>query len=347
MSVVSTIPPVADVKTRPGIPVGARRFVSSLDRFLLDQIPTFERELREIIQFALSHSGKRLRPVLVFTAGSPDGKTFQEQLIRAAAVVEMVHLATLVHDDVLDDADLRHRQETVARRFGVSAAILAGDALFAQALRLASDFDTTLVCRMVSEATRKVCAGEVEQTFNRISRDGGIERYFRVIDRKTAELFRVSCALGSAIFAPEAEERIRATSDFGRHLGLAYQIYDDLVDLLGDEKKVGKTLGTDLQGEKLTLPLLLLGDSLSEVLDGSSQAVDPSLVRELLFSRGIPSRVESYFSIEVEKGHAALEPLKGDVAGQGLANLLASVQFRMEQLLSFRDSTGRDRQQVT
>ncbi len=344
MSVVSTIPPVAGDNARPGISVGARRFVSSLDQFLLDQIPTFELELREIIQFALSHSGKRLRPVLVFTAGSPDGESFQGSLVRAAAVVEMVHLATLVHDDVLDDADLRHRQETVARRFGVSAAILAGDALFAQALRLASDFETTLVCRMVSEATRKVCAGEVEQTFNRISRDGGIERYFRVIDRKTAELFRVSCALGSAIFAPEAEERIRATSDFGRHLGLAYQIYDDLVDLLGDEKKVGKTLGTDLQGEKLTLPLLLLGDSLSDVLDGSSQGADPAQVRNLLLSRNIPRRVEAYFSAKVEEAYAALAPIKNDVAGLGLAKLLASVQHRMEQLLAAWQSTAGERQ---
>jgi len=236
--------------------------MAALDRFMQEQAAQFEPEIREMAAYCLESSGKRLRPTLVFLSGWQGEGVVNDALVRAAGVVEMVHLATLVHDDIMDRAELRRNRGTASREFGPDTAVLLGDALFAQALHIAAHFPTTDVCRMVSESTRKVCSGEIMQTLHR--RDMGVSRedYYRVIDLKTAELFRVSCHLGAKL-AGFSAEFVRAANDFGRHLGIAYQIYDDLVDFLGEETKIGKTLGTDLASGKLTLPLMRLLEKLS------------------------------------------------------------------------------------
>jgi len=310
-------------------------FLRSLDTFLESQIAAFEPELREIVAFALQHSGKRLRPILLFFAGSTDGRGYDERLVKAAAVVELVHLATLVHDDILDDAEVRHREVTVAKRYGNSAAILSGDALFAQALRLASDFETTLVCRLVSEATRKVCAGEVEQTFHRLADTGSLETYFRVIDRKTAELFRVACALGYALRDPSDLKGRESAARFGRHLGLAYQIFDDLVDVFGSEEEAGKTLGTDVEGGKLTLPLLLLRERLSEPDEGvvaSWRTLNREDLCRLLEIEGVPAAVSVYFNAELERARHAAGQLPVTGSRHCLFELVTTLEDRMRAL---------------
>jgi octaprenyl-diphosphate synthase len=169
----------------------------------------------------------------------------------------MVHLATLVHDDIMDGAAMRRSRSTAAREFGPDTAVLLGDSLFAQAVNLASQFPTTEVCRYVSVSTRRVCAGEIMQTLatGEARQDFGF--YRRVIELKTAELFRVSCFLGARLSGLEGDAA-QAAGRFGQHLGTAYQVYDDLADFFGDEGKIGKTLGTDLASGKATLPLLLL-----------------------------------------------------------------------------------------
>jgi octaprenyl-diphosphate synthase len=237
--------------------------MSALDGFMQQQVDSFEPEIRSMAAYCLETSGKRLRPTLVFISGWRGEGVVQDELVRAAGVVEMVHLATLVHDDIMDRADLRRNRGTASREFGPDAAVLLGDALFSQALHIAAQFPTPEVCLLVSESTRKVCSGEIMQTLHR--RDLAVTRadYWRVIDLKTAELFRVSCLLGARLAGYEAGF-VQAANDFGRHLGIAYQIYDDLVDFLGEEKNIGKTLGTDLASGKLTLPLMLLLERLSE-----------------------------------------------------------------------------------
>lgn len=211
--------------------------------------------------YCLETSGKRLRPTLVFVSGWQGEGVISDDLVRVAGVVEMVHLATLVHDDIMDEAEIRRNRHTAAREFGADAAVLLGDALFSQALHVASQFPTPEVCRLVSESTRRVCSGEIMQTMRRRDTGIGLSDYFRIIDLKTAELFRVSCLLGAKT-AGYAPEFATAANDFGRHLGIAYQIYDDLVDFLGEERKIGKTLGTDLASGKLTLPLMFLLEKL-------------------------------------------------------------------------------------
>lgn len=230
---------------------------AALDRFMQQQVEQFEPEIRDMAAYCLGSSGKRLRPTLVFISGFRGEDVVEDALVRAAGVVEMVHLATLVHDDIMDQAELRRSRQTAARKFGPDAAVLLGDALFAQALHIASQFPTTEVCRLVSASTRLVCTGEIMQTLRRRDMSISLPDYRRMIDLKTAELFRVSCRLGAALSA-QAEGFPAAADQFGHRLGIAYQIYDDLVDFLGEEKQIGKTLGTDLATGKLTLPLMML-----------------------------------------------------------------------------------------
>ena len=231
--------------------------MAELDRFLHGQLASFEPEIRAMADYCIDTSGKRIRPALVFLSGWRGPTTVTSDLVRVAAVVELVHLATLVHDDIMDEADVRRSRRTASREFGPTAAVLLGDALFAHALHLATQFPTTEICAAVSDSTRKVCAGEIVQTLRRRSTNITRADYQRIVDLKTAELFRVSCFLGARLAGFEPGY-VEAASRFGRHLGIAYQIYDDLVDFFGDETRIGKTLGTDLASGKLTLPLLAL-----------------------------------------------------------------------------------------
>lgn len=233
-------------------------YLDDLDVFLQSQVAEMEPEVQDHVRYVFGHSGKRLRPMLVAYSGwEGPALTRADDLVKLGSVIELVHLATLVHDDILDEADTRHRQETAAKKFGPAAAVLIGDVLFSHALKLAAEFDTNEVCRTVAQATSRVCAGEIAQTYQRGEVNYSREFYFRVIQLKTAELFEVSCRLGAKV-AGYTDEFSEAAGLFGRHLGIAYQIFDDLVDLYADESMIGKTLGTDLDKGKFTLPLLLL-----------------------------------------------------------------------------------------
>ena len=237
-------------------------YLDALDAFLRTQVHQLEPEIQDHVRYVLSHSGKRLRPMLVIYSGwKGSSDDFLEEQVKLGAVMELVHLATLVHDDILDESDTRHHQETVARKFGSATAVLVGDVLFSHALKLAAEFETTEICRCVAQATARTCAGEIVQAYQRGQVNYSRDFYYRVIRLKTAELFEVSCQLGAKL-SGYSEEFSDAAGLFGRHLGMAYQIFDDLVDLYADESMVGKTLGTDLGKGKFTLPLLILLEKL-------------------------------------------------------------------------------------
>jgi octaprenyl-diphosphate synthase len=288
--------------------------MAALDRFMHTQVASFEPEIREMAAYCLETSGKRLRPTLVFICGWQEGGVVPEDLVRVAGVVEMVHLATLVHDDIMDGADIRRNRRTAAREFGPDAAVLLGDALFSQALYVAAQFPSPEICRLVSESTRKVCSGEIMQTMRRRDANLSLDDYYRVIDFKTAELFRVSCLLGARI-AGHGGEFVTAASNFGRHLGIAYQIYDDLVDFLGEETRIGKTLGTDLASGKLTLPLLLLiaqvsADERAAVIEAiqGGRPLPRSASVERMRELGIAAGVVRSIDTELAAAARALEP---------------------------------------
>jgi octaprenyl-diphosphate synthase len=286
--------------------------LAELDRYLHGQLGAFEPEIRTMVDYCIDTSGKRIRPALTFLSGWRGPGQVQAELVRVAAVVELVHLATLVHDDIMDDADVRRSRRTAAREYGPTAAVLLGDALFAHALHLATQFPTTQVCAAVSESTRRVCAGEIVQTLRRRSTNITRADYQRIVDLKTAELFRVSCSLGAQL-AGFPSGFVDAASRFGRHLGIAYQIYDDLVDFFGEEKRIGKTLGTDLASGKLTLPLLVLLERLpaaeaAALVSEVSGERPPQLALRLqqMNELGVFEAVAQAVNEEVEAATAAL-----------------------------------------
>jgi octaprenyl-diphosphate synthase len=293
-------------------------YLDSLDVFLLEQVEAFEPEIREHVHYVLGHSGKRLRPMLVAYSGwEGPSESAQEDLVRLGAVIELVHLATLVHDDILDGADTRHRQETAAKKYGASAAVLIGDVLFSHALKLAADFETTEVCRLVAQATARVCAGEIAQTYQRGSVNYDRDFYFRVIQLKTAEIFEAACFLGARVAGYEPAF-CEAAGIYGRRLGIAYQLFDDLVDLYAEEAMIGKTLGTDLEKGKFTLPLLLLLERLPEAervaLLERQREGDPSVVPEFcqrLRDYPIFEEVVARFEEEVSGGIELISAFKG------------------------------------
>jgi octaprenyl-diphosphate synthase len=223
---------------------------------LANQVNGFDAHLADYLHYILGGTGKRLRPSLALLAGGATGGV-TEKHITLAVIVELIHVATLVHDDVLDEAELRHRLPTSNSRWGNEISVLLGDCLFAHALRLAASYPTTEVCRRVSEATNTVCSGEIVQTQRRFDLNLTLDQYLDIINMKTGALFAVSCELGAVLNgAPPAV--VKSMYEFGTNLGIAYQIYDDCVDIFGQERHAGKSLGTDMKKGKLTLPFLLL-----------------------------------------------------------------------------------------
>jgi octaprenyl-diphosphate synthase len=308
--------------------------MAALDTHLHEQLASFEPEIRAMADYCIDTSGKRLRPALVFFSGWRAG-VVQDELVRASAVVELVHLATLVHDDIMDEADVRRNRQTASRKYGPTAAVLLGDALFSHALHLATRFPTTEVCAVVSESTRRVCAGEIVQTLRRGTLNINRADYQRIVDLKTAELFRASCFLGARL-AGHGEAFVTAASTFGRHLGIAYQIYDDLVDFFGDETSIGKTLGTDLASGKLTLPLLELSDrlppkeaeALRQEVSGAAP-VQPELRLRQMRELGVFPAVADQVRQELALGWAAL---RGHEAVEATPLLMELSQLLVRQV---------------
>jgi len=311
--------------------------VAALDACLREQVASFEAEIREMADYCIDTSGKRIRPSLVFLSGWRN-EEINPDLVKVAAVIELVHLATLVHDDIMDEADMRRGRASAVHAYGPESAVLLGDALFAHALHLAAQFPTTLVCSAVAESTRRVCAGEIIQTMRRgttaISRDD----YFRVIDLKTAELFRVSCRLGSHL-ARYDSDFVDAAAVFGRQLGVAYQIFDDLADFFGEESKIGKTLGTDLDSGKLTLPLMELADALEagekvsvwQEITGQAEA-QPERRLEQMRELGIFAKVNAVLEAELVQAEQAVAPFRTLAATPRLLSLAQVLRGQMVKL---------------
>jgi len=231
-------------------------FLDSVARRLGEQVEAFDPEISAYARYALTNQGKQLRPALVALSAGATGRVTDPH-VTVAVIVEMVHLATLVHDDIMDSAEIRRRRPTLAANWGNSISVLVGDCLFAHALQLAASFPTPVVCREVSAVTNTVCSGEILQTHRRLNFAVTRADYFKVVAMKTGELFALSCDLGARLNAVPEAQRV-ALRDYGLALGTAYQVYDDCLDVFGSEAEAGKSLGTDLASGKLTLPVLVV-----------------------------------------------------------------------------------------
>jgi geranylgeranyl pyrophosphate synthase len=201
----------------------------------------------------ISAGGKRLRPVLVFIAAGEEGVGDEDSLVRAAAAVELVHSATLVHDDVLDAAALRRGQPTVVAAAGREMAVAVGDLLFSRAFAELVRNGRADELRVLSDASSALAAGELLQREDAWRADVGVERYLRRCELKTARLFEAACELG----ALEGGGPVAELGAFGRRIGLAFQLLDDVLDVSGPAERTGKARGTDLLDGTVTLPYIL------------------------------------------------------------------------------------------
>lgn len=192
-------------------------FLESVARRLAKQVNEFDPALAQYAEYALNGNGKHLRPTLVALAANSLGQT-SDAHVSVAVIIEMVHLATLVHDDVMDEAEIRRGQLTLAANWGNEIAVLFGDCLFAQSLKLAASFPTPEVCRAVASATNTVCSGEILQTRHRRNFELSRRDYIRVLEMKTAELFALSCELAAFLSDATAPQRA-ALREFGLAFG--------------------------------------------------------------------------------------------------------------------------------
>src|SRR6185437_2646079 len=230
--------------------------LEEVERILARVLKNRHARVAEVIDHVQHYRGKRLRPMLLLLTARACGRMTPAHHV-LGAVVEMIHTATLVHDDVLDGARVRRRMATVNAVWGVQTSVLLGDYLFTHAFHLASTLDDVRACRLIGEATDRVCEGELCQVLQRGNLDLSEDDYFDVIDGKTAELTACCCHLG-ALYAEAGPPVVEALARYGRYVGQAFQIADDLLDLVGEERETGKSLGTDVEQQKLTLPLLYL-----------------------------------------------------------------------------------------
>jgi octaprenyl-diphosphate synthase len=227
-----------------------------------EQVRGFDPAIEPYVSYVCNTSGKRIRPALAILVGGAAGGANDDH-IKLGVILELIHMATLVHDDIIDGANTRRMVPTANAKWGDSLSVLLGDALFSHALTLATDFDSIDICRKVGNAAREVCQGEIIQTQRRFDLTFTKAEYFRVIGMKTGALFAVASGLAAKLSGLD-EKTENLLYDYGMKLGTAYQIYDDCLDLVGSEEVVGKTLRTDLIKGKLTLPILNLLETASE-----------------------------------------------------------------------------------
>ncbi len=212
--------------------------------------------IRQISEYIINSGGKRLRPILVVLMTQAFGYKGKNH-IQLAAIIEFIHTATLLHDDVVDESDMRRGNKTANEVWGNSASVLVGDFLYSRAFQMMVTIENLQVMNILANATNTISEGEVLQLLNIGNLEITEEQYYQVIKNKTAQLFEAGCEL-SALISDADKETIKKMSAFGEYLGMAFQIADDMLDYAIDNEELDKNIGDDLAEGKLTLPLIYL-----------------------------------------------------------------------------------------
>ena len=281
--------------------------LKQIETRILHQASLFDAGAEGYVRYALEGGGKRLRPALVLMAGKAAGG-WNEAIRDLAVIVELVHVASLIHDDVLDRAELRRSRATCNAKWGTELSVLLGDALFAHGLQLATKLEDAEVARKIAEASRNLCEGEILQTQRRFDLKMSTADYLHLVGLKTGALFRAAAEVPFLLHrCPDT--RREAARSFGYQLGMAYQIYDDVLDLAGTDEESGKTLGTDLKKGKWTLPVL---HALQTLPTAESESLRAGLVEG---DGGVVSKIRAAGGIRfsMRKAVDLLERAKGDL----------------------------------
>ena len=228
--------------------------MAAVDQLIRDSLDSNVVLIRQIAEYIIGSGGKRLRPMLVLLAARACGYRGNHH-VTLAAIIEFIHTATLLHDDVVDESELRRGQDSAHAVWGNAASVLVGDFLYSRSFQMMVAVDSMRVMEVLSNATNTIAEGEVEQLLNMHDPEVTEASYFSVIEKKTAKLFEAACQLGAVVTGRADLETGLAT--FGRELGVAFQVADDVLDYTADADTLGKNVGDDLAEGKPTLPLIL------------------------------------------------------------------------------------------
>jgi len=281
--------------------------------------------LNEASLHLLLAGGKRIRPVFVLLAAK-FGNYSIESIKSVAVSVELIHMASLVHDDVIDDAETRRGRETVKAQWNNRVAMYTGDFLFANAIEYITDLKNTYAHEVLSHTMVELCIGEIIQIEDKHYLEQTVRDYLRRIKRKTAILISASCELG-AIAAQADEKTVKHLKQFGYYVGMSFQIIDDILDLTSTDEKLGKPAGSDLAQGNITLPVLyvkndpVIGPLLIEMLDGSISDTDRHrLLLEIRESDGI-KRAKRLSNLYMQKALNEVKQLPPNSAKKSLQNI--------------------------
>ncbi len=272
--------------------------LDEVEGFFTREFERAEPMVREVATYVLNGGGKRLRPALVLLVSRMLGYS-GERDVRYAAVVEMIHTATLIHDDIIDGSDLRRGQETANNLWGNQTSVLVGDWLYTRTMDLCLELGDVDVMRILTSATLRMTEGEILADRVRGSLDIGEATYMDITQRKTAELFAAACAL-PALFKPATLHLTEPLLEFGREVGVSFQLVDDLLDFTADRSKLGKPVMADLREGRATLPIILLlprldrrtRARLTEVASsGCFEAISEQQVLEIVRTSGVLEEV--------------------------------------------------------
>ena len=254
MSAIAPLEPPALPANFEEARVFAKPGMAEVDRLIRRRLGSDVMLVNQVAEHIVSGGGKRLRPMLVLLAAEAAGYR-GTQHFQAAAVIEFIHTATLLHDDVVDESDLRRGRRTANAVFGNAASVLVGDYLYSRAFQLMVELERMRIMQVMADTTNQIAEGEVLQLMHIGNPDTDEAAYLRVIERKTAVLFAAACRVGAILAdAPRAVED--ALADYGMALGMAFQIADDVLDYVSDADTMGKNVGDDLAEGKPTLPLI-------------------------------------------------------------------------------------------
>lgn len=228
--------------------------LEAVNRLIIAELGSEVQLIEEIGHYLINAGGKRLRPVVALLAARCAGEP-GDRHIALAAIIELIHTATLLHDDVVDTSEQRRGRATANHEYGNAASILVGDFLYSRAFQLLVRIGDMQVMRVMADTTNTISEGEVQQLLNAGNPDLDADAYHQVIRKKTAVLFQAAAETGALIGAATAPQTA-ALRDYGLHLGIAYQLIDDVLDYRGDATTLGKNLGDDLAEGKMTLPLI-------------------------------------------------------------------------------------------
>lgn len=316
-----------------------RPHLARVDARITEQAAAFDPAIEGYVSYAIGGHGKRLRPIVALLAGGATGEISAKH-IDLAVIVELIHVATLVHDDIMDEADRRRGQPTVNARWGNSLSVLLGDCLFAHALNLSANFDEPEISRAIARTASEVCSGEMIQTQRRFDLQLRVEDYLRIVEMKTGSLFGVAAELAATMSAAEPAT-VAMLRRYGMRVGTAYQIYDDCLDLAGTEARTGKTLGTDLRKGKFTLPVLNFLHGASEferarcsewILEGRTAEV-AELLRNGTSNGSLNASIETGKAL-VREAQDAVAPLPSNVYSKALGELGDALIDMLEELRS-------------